>query len=146
MFKTFVSLPSGPASYYGKNQNFLFRGLTVIVVLGLTVDDSRSHSNTRDSTGYIRTSDRPEAERSVPDITHTTQRDRGPGARSDSKPQSPRSERPQTHATDHTATGVGVNRTTRRKQFSRFNFSSKTEIHICTLYVSPVPEAARPRA
>jgi hypothetical protein len=123
--RSFMAYDRVKPTYYGIKRNFLFRGSTVIVVLGVSVEDSRSHSDTPHSTGLHRTSDRPEAERSVPDSTHHSKRQTSvcPVVFEPAIPNK------------RAATGVGVNRTTRRKLFSGFNFSaSNIEIFARTLW------------
>ena len=107
------------------------------MVVSLTVEDSRSKLDTRDTIGLL--SDwRSTRNTEISTCQYTTlKRDRGCCARQDSNPQPPKSEWPQTHATDNTRppgpAQIEMLGAKKKKNFPEFNFSlSKTESHVFT--------------
>ena len=83
----------------------------------LTIEDSRSHSDTPQSVGLFWTNDRP-TQRHLPDNTqHTRQASMPPTG---FELTIPVSKRPQTHALDRAATGIGSNRKTAHKSVCTF--------------------------
>ena len=70
----------------------------------INIEDSRTHSDTPQSIGFLWTSDKPNAEISTLQHTTLTTYTHAPGG---IEPTIPASERPQTHALDRAATGIG---------------------------------------
>ena len=76
---------------------------------GLLIQEvARSHSDTPQSVGLLRTSDQPDAERPLPDNTQHLQQISMPQA--GFEPTISVGERPQTYALDRAATGTGRRR------------------------------------
>jgi hypothetical protein len=70
----------------------------------LTIEASRSNSDTSHSVGLLWNSDQPD----VTETTQNTHKRQHPRPRKDSYPQSPAIEWPQTHASDRAVPGIDI--------------------------------------